>query len=74
VSTNRGRRPDRRIGVAGDARERLALIAEAARRLQDDWAYIPLHRQVLLRTSKAAVGAPQSADGMLQLRLVDPAP
>jgi len=57
-----------RIGATADPAPRLALIAEAARRLQAAFAYIPLHQQELLWGAKTTLDVPQSADGFLQLR------
>jgi peptide/nickel transport system substrate-binding protein len=59
-----------RIGQTGRSPARLELIAEAARRLQTDVAYIPLHQQHLLWGARNGVEVPQNADGTLQLRLV----
>jgi hypothetical protein len=39
--------------------------------LQQDWAYVPLHQQVLLWGCKDTLDVPQSPDGFLRLRLVD---
>jgi peptide/nickel transport system substrate-binding protein len=58
-----------RIGTEGDPVARLALIAAAARRLQAQVAYIPLHQQELLWGERAGLSVPQSADGFLRLRL-----
>ena len=59
-----------RIGQAPTAEARMPLIAEAARRLQAEQAYIPLHQQKLLWGARTGIEVPQNADGSLQLRLV----
>jgi peptide/nickel transport system substrate-binding protein len=56
------------IGTSTDPAARLALIDDAARRLQATTAYIPLHQQQLLWGAKATLDVPQSADGFLQFR------
>lgn len=58
------------IGVATDHTARLGLIDDAARIVQQDFAYVPLHQQVLLWGCKDTLDVPQGADGFLQLRLV----
>lgn len=58
-----------RIGSTADATARDALIDDAARRLQAEFAYIPLHQQRLLWGARAGVDMPQSPDGALLFRL-----
>ncbi len=59
-----------RIATEADPVRRQAAIDDAARLLQDDVAYIPLHQQVLLWAARAGVDLPLPANGFMPLRLV----
>ena len=56
--------------VETDAAKRTAMIHEAARLLQKDFGYIPLHQQVIAWAAKSNVDLVQMADNYFPLRLV----
>jgi peptide/nickel transport system substrate-binding protein len=60
----------KRIQVELDASKRNRDIAEALRILKDDFAYIPLHQQVVVWATRANVELAQTGDNWFQLRYV----
>jgi peptide/nickel transport system substrate-binding protein len=58
------------IQVELDAANRNRDIAEALRLVKEDFAYIPLHRQVVVWASRANVDLAQTGDNFFQLRFV----
>ncbi len=60
----------KRIQVELDAGKRNRDIAEALRTLKDDFAYIPLHQQVVVWATRATVDVAQTGDNWFQLRFV----
>jgi peptide/nickel transport system substrate-binding protein len=58
------------IQVELDADQRNRDIAEALRLVKEDFAYIPLHRQVVIWASRANVDLAQTGDNFFQLRFV----
>lgn len=56
-----------RIGSEPDPAERTRLIAEAAKRIQDDVAYIPLHQPHVAWAVRAGIELSQRADNFLFL-------
>ena len=58
------------IQVELDAAKRNRDIAEALRLVKEDFAYIPLHRQVVVWASRANVDLAQTGDNFFQLRFV----
>ena len=58
------------IGGTDEPAARDALIDEAAKRLQAEVAYVPLHQQRLLWGVRDGVEVPQSPDGALLFRLI----
>jgi peptide/nickel transport system substrate-binding protein len=59
-----------RIAVESDAAKRLALIRDAARLVQQDIGYIPLHQQVLAWAARSNIDLVQLADNTFPLRFV----
>jgi len=59
-----------RIRSEIDRETRQALISEAYRLVQEDWAYIPLHQQPLSWGKKATVDLVQRADNIFELKSV----
>ena len=59
-----------KIAVAQDREGRLAMIDEAAKLLEDDYGYIPLHQQVIAWAAKSNIELVQMADDFFPLRLV----
>jgi peptide/nickel transport system substrate-binding protein len=60
----------RKIQVELDATKRNRDIAEALQLVKEDFAYIPLHRQVVVWASRANVDLAQTGDNFFQLRFV----
>ena len=60
----------KQIQVELDNDKRNALIAEALTLLKDDFAYIPLHQQVVVWASRDNVDLAQTGDNFFQLRFV----
>ncbi len=59
-----------KIAVETDAAKRLAMIADAARIVQQDVGYIPLHQQVLAWAARSNIELVQLADNYFPLRFV----
>jgi peptide/nickel transport system substrate-binding protein len=59
-----------RIAAEADPAARQQELAAAGELLEKDWAYIPLHQQMLLWAAKDSVLLPEPADGFVALRLL----
>jgi peptide/nickel transport system substrate-binding protein len=59
-----------RIAVENEPAGRQELIDRAAVMLQQDFAFIPLHQQVIVWAAKANVGLAQTGDNIFSLRFV----
>ena len=61
---------DAQIQVELDPKRRDALIAKALGIVRDDFAYIPLHQQVVVWATRSNVDLAQTGDNFFQLRFV----
>ena len=59
-----------KIQVELDSQKRDQQIAEALTLLKDDFAYVPLHQQVVVWATRANVDLAQTGDNFFQLRFV----
>jgi peptide/nickel transport system substrate-binding protein len=59
-----------RIAIETDAAKRTAMIADAARIVQQDVGYIPLHQQVIAWAARSNIALAQLADNTFPLRFV----
>ena len=59
------------IQVEGDQGRRMEMIRKSLAILRDDFAFIPLHQQILLWAVKDNIQLPLQADNRLQLRYVN---
>lgn len=62
---------DQQIQSEPDPAKRRALIAEALKIVRDDFAYIPLHQQVVVWASRDNVNLAQTGDNFFQLRFAE---
>ena len=60
----------KKIQVELDTEKRNELIAQALTLLKDDFAYIPLHQQVVVWATRDNVDLAQTGDNFFQLRFV----
>ena len=61
---------NKKIQVELDAEKRNEAIGRALKLLKEDFAYIPLHQQVVVWASRANVDLAQTGDNFFQLRFV----
>jgi peptide/nickel transport system substrate-binding protein len=60
----------KQIQVELDQKKRNALIAQALGLVRDDFAYLPLHQQVVVWATRDNVDLAQTGDNFFQLRFV----